>query len=154
MKARSGSPGLVGALFCLMGCLVNPAQAADVRMQIEAANAAFSAAAAKGDSAALASLYTQDAQVMPAGTEPVKGTQAIQQFWRGALESGIAKVDLKTLEVFSLGVTATEVGHYELYDKAGIRLDTGKYIVVWRYNNGHWKLHRDMFSTNLSPARN
>jgi hypothetical protein len=53
-----------------------PAYAGGVRSSIEAANAAFSVAAAKGDGAALAGLHAPDGQVMPAGSEPVRGTAA------------------------------------------------------------------------------
>jgi hypothetical protein len=49
------------------------------------------------------------------------------------------------------GSTATEVGQYELRDKAGKVLDHGKYIVIWRQEGKKWKLFRDMFSTNVSP---
>lgn len=139
-------------LLGFIGCLLQPAQAADTRAQIEAADAKFAAAAAKNDSAAIAALYSSDAQVMPAGTEPVRGREAIEKFWRGALDSGIADVRLQTLDVFGQGATAAEVGHYELHDKAGKTLDRGKFIVIWRREHGHWKLLRDMFSTDLSPV--
>lgn len=141
----------VAALASL--CLAPVAYADSVRTAIEAANAQFSAAAAKGDGAALAALYSTDGQVMPAGSAPIRGTEAIQKFWQGALDSGIATVDLKTIDVFGRGSTATEVGEYELHDKAGSVLDHGKYIVIWRHIGGTWKLLRDMFSTNVPPAK-
>jgi uncharacterized protein (TIGR02246 family) len=143
-------------LFCTVLCLASmtPAAYADgVKAAIEAANARFSAAAAKGDGAALASLYSSEAQVMPPGSAPVRGTEAIQKFWQGAFDSGVAAVDLKTLEVFGHGPTATEVGEYELHDKTGKPLDHGKYIVVWQHADGQWKLLRDMFSTNVPPPK-
>ena len=140
-------------LVASIGCAAQPACADGVRSSIEAANAVFSAAAAKGDGAGLAALYAAEGQVMPAGSEPIRGTAAIQKFWQGALDSGIAGVGLKTLEVFAHGATATEVGQYELRDKAGKVLDHGKYIVVWRHEDGKWKLLRDMFSTNVPPAK-
>jgi hypothetical protein len=87
MKTGSGSPSLVAGLLGLAGCLTKPAHAAELRKQIEAAEAAFAAAASKADSAALGSLYNQDAQVMPTGREPIHGRQAILQFWRMALQS-------------------------------------------------------------------
>jgi len=124
-----------------------------VQPAIEAANAQFSAAAAKGDGSGLAALYAADGQVLPAGSEVIQGTDAIQKFWQGALDSGIAGIGLKTLEVFAHGSTATEVGQYELRDKAGKVLDHGKYIVVWRREGGKWKLLRDMFSTNVPTAK-
>jgi uncharacterized protein (TIGR02246 family) len=134
-------------------CLVHAAHADGVRSAIEAANAQFSAAAAKGDGAALAALYAPDGQVMPARSEPIRGTEAIQKFWQGALDSGVAAIGLKTTDVFGHGPTATEVGEYELRDKAGKLLDHGKYIVVWRHADGNWKLLRDMFSTNVPPPK-
>jgi ketosteroid isomerase-like protein len=143
----------VSALLVLASCLVQPAYADALRPAIEAANAQFSAAAAKGDGAALAALYATDGQVLPAGSDVIRGTYAIQKFWQGALDSGISGVGLKTLEVFAHGSTATEVGQYELRDKAGKVLDHGKYIVVWRHEGGKWKLLRDMFSTNGPPAK-
>jgi uncharacterized protein (TIGR02246 family) len=130
-----------------------PASAAGTRSAIQAANAEFSAAAAKGDSAALAALYAADGQVMPAGSDPIRGTEAIQKFWQGAISSGIAGIGLKTVEVFAQGSTATEVGQYELRDKAGKVMDHGKYIVIWRRDGDNWKLLRDMFSTNVAPSQ-
>jgi uncharacterized protein (TIGR02246 family) len=134
-------------LACI--CLAPAAYADGVRSAIEAANAQFSAAAAKGDGAGLAALYSKDGQVMPAGSDPIRGTDAIQKFWQGALDSGIAGVGLKTIDVYGHGPTATEVGEYELRDKAGKVLDHGKYIVVWQHADGKWRLLRDMFSTNV-----
>jgi ketosteroid isomerase-like protein len=140
-------------LVAFIGCGAHAAHADGVRSAIAAADAEFSAAAAKGDGAALAALYAAEGQVMPAGSEPIRGTAAIQKFWQGALDSGIAGVGLETLEVFADGSTATEVGQYELRDKAGKVLDHGKYIVVWRHESGKWKLLRDMFSTNVRSAK-
>lgn len=133
--------------------LTQPADADAVRSEIDAANAQFSALAAKGDGAGLAALYATGGQVLPAGSDPIKGPQAIQKFWQGALDSGIAGIGLTTIEIFGRGPTATEVGQYELRDKAGKVLDHGKYIVVWRHEGGKWKLLRDMFSTNVPPPK-
>jgi uncharacterized protein (TIGR02246 family) len=141
-------------IAALTVCLVQPAHAEDFESAIEAANAQFSAAAAKGDGVGLAALYAADGQVLPAGGDVIRGRDAIQKFWQGALDSGIAGVGLKTLEVFAQGPTATEVGQYELTDKTGKVLDHGKYIVIWKREGGHWKLLRDMFSTNVpAPKR-
>ena len=148
----------ITGLFCtilLLACMcLTPSAYADaVKSAIEAANAQFSAAAAKGDGAGLAALYSPDGQVMPAGSDPIRGTEGIKRFWEGALNSGIAAIGLKTIEVFGHGPTATEVGEYELRDKTGKVLDHGKYIVVWQHADGKWRLLRDMFSTNVPPPK-
>jgi ketosteroid isomerase-like protein len=145
--------GSICPFTLIAGTFLTSAHADGVKGAIEAANGQFSAAVAKGDGAALGVLYSPDAQVMPAGSDPIRGAEAIQKFWQGALDSGVAAIGLKTLEVFGRGPTATEVGEYELRDKAGKVLDHGKYIVVWRNTDGKWKLLRDMFSTNVPPPK-
>lgn len=137
--------------IALFGCVSALAHADSVRTAIESANSQMAAAVAKGDAAAVAAMYAADARVMPAGSEPVQGADAILKFWQAAI-SGVAGISLKTIDVFSQGSTATEVGQYELRDKSGKALDHGKYIVVWRNEGGKWKLLRDMFSTNVAPA--
>jgi ketosteroid isomerase-like protein len=143
------------ALF-ITAATIGVAQAAPtdtVRAAVEAANAEFSAATAKGDAAGIAALYAAGGQVLPPGAEPVKGAPAIQKFWQGALDSGVANVTLKTLEVYAQGATATEVGQFELQDKAGKSIDHGKYIVVWHREGGKWTLLRDMFSSSVAAAK-
>ena len=152
MKVAGLNP-LCTVVFLAGICLIPAAHADGVRSAIEAANAEFSAAAAKGDGAGLAALYLPDGYVMPAGSDPIQGTEAIREFWQGALDSGIAGIGLKTIEVYGHGSTATEVGEYELRDKAGKAVDHGKYIVIWRHADGKWKLLRDMFSTNVPPPK-
>ena len=132
---------------------VGSAHAGDTRSAIVAANAEFEAAAAKGDGNAIATLYTSDAQVLPPGSPAIKGAAAIAKFFQGVLDSGVAGVGLKTLEVHGHGTTVTEVGEYEMRDKAGKAIDHGKYLVIWHKQAGHWHLHRDIFNTSVAPAK-
>jgi len=140
------------AMMALLALSV-PASAAAAREAIQSANATFSALFAKGDAAGIAALYAKDAAVMPAGSEPVRGIEAIRKFWQTGISSGIAAVELKTVELYGGNKTATEVGEYSLLDKAGKTLDRGKYIVIWKQEGGDWKLLRDMFSTNQPPPK-
>lgn len=147
----TGSIGAFVLLACT--CLIPAANAVGLKGVIQAANAQFSAAAAKGDGAGVAALYSAEGQVMPAGSDPIRGPAEIQKFWQGAFDSGIAAVELNTMEVFGQGPIATEIGEYALRNKTGKLLDHGKYIVVWQHADGKWKLLRDMFSTNVPPPK-
>ncbi len=140
------------ALVTVIG-FATPSLAAGARAAIEAANAKFSALAAQGDGATLAALYAKDGAVMPAGSDPIRGTEAIAKFWQSAFASGVTAIELKTIEVYGQGATASEVGEYALRDKAGKLLDRGKYIVIWHDEGGQWKLLRDMFSSNVPPPK-
>lgn len=140
------------AVSLVVGMLTSPARAEQPRASIEAGNKQWEAAASKGDGAAVAALYTATAQLLPANSEVVSGTAAIQKFWQGVLDSGIRGAKLKTLEVEAHGDSAHEVGQYELSDQGGKVLDRGKYVVIWKRVGARWKLHRDIWTTS-QPAK-
>ena len=96
-----------------------------------------------GTYAALAALYTTDAQVLPPNGEPITGRAAIQKFWQGVMDSGVKGAKLTTVEAAAAGDMAHEVGTYELSGADGKVLDSGKYIVIWKRDGGQWKLQVD-----------
>lgn len=146
--------GRISAAMLLASMYLTPAYADDAKAAIDAVNLRISAAVAKGDAASIAAMYAADGQLMPAGSAPIRGRDAIQQYWQAGLDAGIGGLGLKTVEVFGTGETATEVGEYEVRDKAGAVLDHGKYIVIWKDANGSWQLARDMYSSNVPPPKN
>ncbi len=141
------------ALALFVGTGSAGAQTGDVRAAIEAGNARFVAAFAQGDAPALAALYSTSAQVFPANTDIVGGRDAIARFWKGAIDSGIKGVTLTTLEVEAHGDTAHEVGTYSLIGEAGKVLDSGKYVVIWKLEQGQWELHRDIWNTSMPASK-
>lgn len=131
-----------------------PASAADgVRSAIEAANKKWEAAASRSDGPGVAALYTASGQLLPAQSDFVSGTEAISQFWQAVFNSGIKEVSFTTVEVEGHGNTAHEVGKYELRGADGKVLDHGKYVVIWKKEGGSWKLHRDIWTTSVVPAK-
>jgi uncharacterized protein (TIGR02246 family) len=124
----------------------------DVQRQIEAANSQFVSAFKGGDAAAISKLYTADAQLLPANSDFVRGTDAIRAFWQKVIEMGLAGASLETVEVEAHGNTAIEVGRYRLLGPGDTVADAGKYIVVWKNDGGTWKLHRDIWTTSQPAA--
>lgn len=118
------------------------------RAQIDATNAAFMAAFQRGDSAGLAAVYTEDAQIFPPNAETMTGKPAIQTFWQGALDMGVAEARLETVDVEADGDTAWEVGKGVLKAKDGGVIDEVKYIVLWKREQGEWKWHRDIWNSS------
>ena len=120
--------------------------------EIAAANRCFMDAAQAGDGNAAAACYSADAMAMPPNSAPVSGREAIAALWSGAFES-VAKVDLQTDEVAALGADgAVEVGRATLSAKDGSVADEGKYIVIWKREDGAWRMRRDMWSSNRAPS--
>jgi ketosteroid isomerase-like protein len=152
---RAPLAGLVPiALVTLVALACAPAPPADnsaeARAGIEAANATFMKLVAEKNAAGLAALYTEDARVLPPNSPPVEGRAAIEQLFAGLVQ-GIAKLQLDTVEVEGHGDTAHEVEALTFYDAAGNKIDEGKAIVIWKKVGEEWKLHRDIFSSNLPP---
>jgi uncharacterized protein (TIGR02246 family) len=136
------------ALLLLLALPNAHAQREDVRAAVEAGNKKFLAALSRADAAGLSGLYTTNAQVFPTHSDIVRGKQAIEQFWKGVIDSGVKGAVLKTLEVERRGDTAYEVGTYSMTGEGGKVVDAGKYVVIWKRQEGQWKLHRDIWNTN------
>jgi uncharacterized protein (TIGR02246 family) len=153
---------LMAGLFFLVLFLVPmnaaPAKAeeiAQVRKAIEAGNLKFGEAVRKGDAAAIAALYSEDATVLPPDSAMVQGRQAIQALWNGSLQMGVKDAVLTTVSVYGAGDYAYEIGKALLtIQPAGqaAMQQTAKYVVVWKKAvSGAWQLHVDIW--NSLPAK-
>ena len=118
---------------------------------ISATNKAFMEAFGKGDAAGLANLYTKAGSLLPPNSEVVGGIEGIRGFWQGAMDMGIKRAKLETVDLEVYQGAACEVGNYTLTGAKGEVMDRGKYIVVWKDEGGKWKLHRDIWNSSL-PA--
>jgi uncharacterized protein (TIGR02246 family) len=124
----------------------------DARRAIEAANTELRTAYGRGEARAVAAMYTEGGQLYPPNQGVVAGRAAIEEFWKATMDSGVKGVELKTVEVESLGDSAVEAGTYTLHGKDGTTLDRGKYLVHWKKEGGAWRLHRDCWNSN-EPVR-
>ncbi len=114
---------------------IQPQQAeppADVTAEIRTADDQFSAAFAAQHAAALANLYTAQAQLLPPNSDFIIGREAIQTFWQGVMDAGVAGATLTIEDAMGTDRMAVEVGRYELSTADGSSIDEGKYIVCWR----------------------
>jgi uncharacterized protein (TIGR02246 family) len=125
-----------------------PALAQD-KATIEKLNDVWTAAFNKGDAAAVAAMYTEDAYVLPPGAELIKGRAAIEGFWRQAAQQ-IGDAKLTTVDVLPLGPgAAREIGKVTLKTKSQPSQEiVGKYAVVWLKVGADWKLATDVWNTN------
>jgi ketosteroid isomerase-like protein len=130
-----------------MATLTSPAT--DIMEDIRKTNQLLSAALERKNAFEMSELYTLNAMLLPTGSEPVQGREHICNFWQGAINMGISKIELRTVEVELHSDTAIELGNYLLMDEKSQQMDKGKYIVVWKLADGHWKLHKDIWNTNL-----
>lgn len=128
-----------------------PAAASSAIPLIEEAGRQFSAAYVRGDAAAMAALYTDDAVIFPERSAAIRGRADIERYW--TLQPG-RRITLHRLmpdEVVVEDSTAYDHGRFEV---AGVTNgeawgpSEGKYLVVWkRGDDGRWRMHLDMWNS-------
>lgn len=144
MKARSVALALALGLVLIAGPALAQSKAA-----IQALNDQWAAAFNKGDTKAVAAMYTADAYVLPAGAPMAKGRADIEKTLAGAMQQ-LSDAKLTTIDVKPLGGSAArEIGTATFKTKGATPQEvTVKYAVVWQKEGGRWKLLQDIWNTD------
>jgi len=115
----------------------------EVRKTIEAIDHQFSVDFKNGDSIALAAHYASDGTL-----GSIKGHENLVKAWgqmiRNAIKEGNPIVEYTINSLSSDGEFLAELGKYEFKDNEGNVKDQGKYLLIWKLENGEWKIYKDM----------
>ena len=104
------------------------------------------------DSVSVANCFTTDAKLMCSNRPAIVGNENIRQYFSKIMESGVAKIDLHTIQISGDSSILAEEGTYKFSDKKEQQTDKGKYIVLWRQEAGNWKMYRDMWTSDLPSS--
>ena len=118
------------------------------RNAIALANKKFEEAHLRGDAAAIAAQYTEDAQLLWEDREIITGRKAIEAEWRKDMGGPGRKATVTSTEVEEHGDWAFESGTFLVTSSEGKTIYDGKYICIWKRVNGEWKIYRDMGNKN------
>ena len=134
-----------------------PADQAAIGAQIDSVNTVWTGAVAAKDSNAIASLYAEDAHMLPANAKRVDGRDGIRSSWGGVFQ--MPGFDLKPVSntkiVSEDGDLVVDLGTYEFRgtDPKGKPIhDTGKYVTVHKNVNGEWKIVVDTYNSDMPMA--
>lgn len=121
------------------------------RQAIETTNKKMSAAMVSGDSATIVNLYHTDAKVYPSNM--AAGDRVSMGAMTASMPAmGVKKFNLATSEVSGNADQLVETGTWEMGDSTKT-WDKGNFMVVWKMENGEWKLWRDIWnSSNPLPG--
>jgi uncharacterized protein (TIGR02246 family) len=128
----------------------------EVRRAVERLNLAFGEGFRRGDAAAVAALYTDDAVLLPPNSEIVRGRQGIEKYWRKAIQNGLKDVVMTTIELSVSGDAFHVIGDYtaKISDKGQkLHEEKGKYIIIGKRTAAGWKVHRDIWNSSMPPRR-
>lgn len=97
-----------------------------------------------------AALYTADACVMAPNMPRICGIDGITKFYWYDGNSQTTTLDIKGEEVSGTASEVTEVGTYRVIDDEGTQLDAGKFIAIYRNDGGVWKVHREIWNSDVA----
>lgn len=123
-----------------------------IREFIVANHKAYGENFAKGDAFQFAKHYASDGCIFPTNFPKMCGKDAINAFFDGAYKMGVRFIKLTANEVMGSSEFVIETGNYELFVDNNISIDMGKFIVIWKQENGEWKMYRDIWNTD-TPAK-
>ena len=145
------------AMLGLMAC--QPGKKADV-MDVAAEREAIHQAAALWINAynarsadAIASVFSDDAWIIPPDSPAVIGQRAIRDFmnrvWTAnKLQYVIGETDLE----ITSPATAWRAGRFEARNDAGAIVAKGSFIEIWGKLEGKWRMRRSIFNSESLPA--
>ncbi|MGE5353069.1 MAG: YybH family protein, partial [Acidobacteriota bacterium] len=119
---------------------------------VEQAAVQFMQAINRGDAAAAAGFYADDAVIMPPDIDIIQGTNGIKNFWAKVITIGGRFDTLTTAKVNVNNETVDEVGRYFLsINKPGQNpmQEKGKFVFVWkRQPDDTWKITTHIWNRN------
>ena len=129
-------------------------EASEVQAEITRRLEYHAAALGRGDVEAALQLYTWGAVVRPANMEPVRGRDALREFftrWFAAMTIKDGAYATEELDVY--GDRAYQVGTYrgvsQPHGQEGVQ-DRGSFMIIWeRQGDGSWRYHRGIFNSSL-----
>lgn len=139
---------LLAAVLVLSACAdsrdIAGIEASASTFELGQMNRDFAAALNAKDAKAAAALYTEDAVLIPPGEPIVRGRQAIEEYWRAAIElGGVREVSVETMDAGSSGSLGYETGNFRLTvdgpDGSAV-VETGRYVeLLRRESDGTWR---------------
>jgi uncharacterized protein (TIGR02246 family) len=124
--------------------------------EVNAVAQAFHDGVANQDAEAVASLYAEDAKLLPPNMAPAEGPAAIQAALQALLDMGVRSLDVEPIDVREEGDVTIEYGRYTLGiepESGDTITDVGKYVVVHEaQDDGSTKIVLDIFNSNSPPS--
>jgi ketosteroid isomerase-like protein len=100
-----------------------------------------------GDVAGLVLMYSPDAEILPPDEPVIAGPEAIEKFWQG-YGPGQVRIELGEVDTRKIGEFWFREGAYkaQFADEGEPRV--GKFIELWKHEDGNWLMYRQMWNRN------
>ena len=127
---------------------------AAARTVIESNNQRFTQAHVTGDQALIDAMFTTDARSLPPGADPVVGRDAISKLTADYLAYGVYEFSEETTDFYGSADLLIDQGNYRMvYGKDRV-VETGKYLNVWKQEDGVWKIQTNIWNSSAPVSAN
>lgn len=92
-----------------------------------------------GDSIALGNMYTEDAEIIPSTV----GRENITRVFGRMIKDSITGSSFRTTKIWGNNQLIVEDGTGTWSHTNGTVVGSGRYLLVWKKNDGKWKILRD-----------
>jgi len=144
-----------------LGCQAAPPPdtTADAKQAIDAANASWARLTAAGHADSLAQYYQANAVILPPNMPPVRGRDSIRAFFAvlNTMSSPPPVLTVRADSVWASGAMAVDLGRWHFAWPAAAKrppgmpaADSGKYIVRWVNDSGHWFMAQDIWNSDVA----
>ena len=148
-------------LATALGCQAAPPPdtTAEAKQAIDAANASWARLTATGHADSLAQYYHANAVIMPPNMTPVHGRDSIRAFFTvlNTMSSPPPVLTVRADSVWASGTMAVDLGRWHFAWPAAAKrppdmpaADSGKYIVRWVNDGGHWLMAQDIWNSDVA----
>jgi ketosteroid isomerase-like protein len=156
MKKQFGMFFLIGCGLALLvlGCNQQQKPTFDVtamKQIIEEKNNRFTQAHITGDTTFLNNIFTKDAKAFPPNSDVVIGRAAISAVNSQWVNLGIKEFREETTAFYGNEEYLIDEGTYYVRYGKNNTIDKGKYLNVWKKEDGDWKMFTNMWNTSM-PA--
>lgn len=124
---------------------------AEIKAHIDAANKVYGERFITNDTAFYNAKYCKDAVIMPEQMQQLSGRDAIRNFNYNDGKNKDFKIGITATSIYGGPGAVIEEGYYTFPGDDGVIYDRGKFIAVWKKEDGTWKLFREIWNTD-NPA--
>lgn len=151
------APLILSALLGVMlgGCADEPGapelDIAAMKEVIEDKNRQFTRAHVTGEVEVINAYFTNDAKIFLPNADVVTGSEAIAKLNQEYVGYGISAFSEETTALYGNEEFLIEEGTYSMTYGDDDTPEIGKYINIWKPENGEWKVHANIWNSSM-PA--